>query len=167
MGYSNLACASRAPWCLVSHEDAVCLVSLQASGEVNLLLEDVEGPLGLAVIRDDTVALVSTRRGLVEVAWDEEGLARSRLLMAGWPQAVNTWPSSLAIDERGSGVVGRAEGTVVAYAADAETGRVLSIHLSATGEVVSARVAIEAGEISFVAASRHLVHLKLCAQASC
>lgn len=144
----------------------MCLVSLQASGEVNLVLEDVEGPLGLAVIRDDKVALVSTRKGLVEVTWDEKGLARSRLLMVGWPRTDNTWPSSLAIDERGSGVAGRTEGTVIAYAADAETGRILSIQLSAGGDVTDASVAIEAGEIMFLAASRPLVHFKLCAQAS-
>lgn len=160
MSYSGLACARHAPWCLVSTEDEVCLVSLQASGDVNLVLENVEGPLGLAVIRDDSLALVSTRKGLVEVAWDEDGVARSRLLMAGWPQAVNTWPSSLAIDERRSGVAGRAEGTVVAYAAETETGRLLSIHLSAAGEVLSTRVAVEAGEISSLAASRPLVHCK-------
>lgn len=107
---------------------------------MELVSSDVAGPRGLAVIRGDSVALVSSLDGLREVGLD--GSAVSRVVVERWP-GDPARPSSLGVDERGSGVLGRAKGLAVVYAADEDSGRVFSVDVGSDDVVADTRVAIE------------------------
>uniref|UniRef100_A0A7S3JPV8 Uncharacterized protein n=1 Tax=Aureoumbra lagunensis TaxID=44058 RepID=A0A7S3JPV8_9STRA len=147
--YSGVACSSQG-WCMVTSRirGDVCRIDMNEE-EAPVLLDVIFGADSVALIKNDTRLVICQANGGLRL--NEE------ILIAGKEKERSC---DLALDERGSAVLKRAQGTTVFYSAHIKR-PVLSIDRSLEGEILDTQEAtnINAMSITFDAARGQLLAL--------
>lgn len=152
--YEALACASNAPWCVISDakRGQVLVLDLESralaavwgrgtASQGSVWAAGLNEPRSLAVVERDSIILVGCRGGLRALATSTLDVSA---LQCGWQLEWGA-PLSLAVDARGSSVRGRKAGTLVVYTLW-EDGRARSCDVDKSNRVVDARAAVAFAE---------------------